>query len=142
MPKIQLQSSEGELFEIDAEIMECSGTLSGTIDMAEGTVVPLPSVNSTILRKVLDWAINYQKLPIAGDEDHTSTVSQFYKEFFNVGQSTLFEIILAANYLDMKCLLDVACMAVGKLIKGKTPGEIRQLFNITNGSARADSADN
>ena len=47
-----------------------------------------------------------------------------------VDQGTLFELILAANYLDIKGLLDVTCKTVADMIKGKTPEEIRKIFNI------------
>lgn len=49
-----------------------------------------------------------------------------------VDQGTLFELILAANYLDIKGLLDVTCKTVANMIKGKTPDEIRKTFNIKN----------
>jgi hypothetical protein len=47
-------------------------------------------------------------------------------------QEMLFELILAANYMDIKPLLDLACAKVASLIKGKTPEEIRKTFNIKN----------
>ena len=38
----------------------------------------------------------------------------------------------AANYLDIKGLLDVTCKTVANMIKGKNTDEIRRTFNITN----------
>ena len=49
-----------------------------------------------------------------------------------VDQGTLFELILAANYLDIKGLLDVTCKTVANMIKGKAPEDIRKTFNIKN----------
>ena len=44
----------------------------------------------------------------------------------------LFEIILAANYPDIKALLDVGCKTVANMVKGQSPDAIRKIFNIQN----------
>ena len=54
------------------------------------------------------------------------------KDFVKVDDETLFNLILAANYLDIKALLDLTCKTVADEIKGKTPEEIRIRFNIKN----------
>ncbi|GJY40736.1 SKP1-like protein 1A [Tanacetum coccineum] len=47
-------------------------------------------------------------------------------------QDTLFNLILAANYLNIKSLLDLTCQTVADMIKGYTPEKIRKTFNIKN----------
>ncbi|GFH18611.1 SKP1-like protein 1A [Haematococcus lacustris] len=51
-------------------------------------------------------------------------------EFVNVDQDLLFNLVLAANYLDIKSLMDLTCQTVAKMIKGKTPAEICKTFNM------------
>lgn len=62
----------------------------------------------------------------------TRDVRSWYADFLKVDQGTLFELILAANYLDIKGLLDVTCKTVAKMIKGKTHEELKKTFNIKN----------
>merc|ERR1711907_484240 len=51
----------------------------------------------------------------------------------NMSDELLFELVLAANYLDIKCLLDLTCKKIADYIKQcKTPQEIRHRFNIKN----------
>ena len=54
------------------------------------------------------------------------------KEFCKVEQEDLFKLILAANFLDIKPLLELGCKTVANMIRGKTPDEIRKTFNIKN----------
>jgi hypothetical protein len=46
--------------------------------------------------------------------------------------NTTLTVLQAANYLDIKALLDVGCKTVANMIKGKSPEEIRKTFNIQN----------
>ncbi|VAH54324.1 unnamed protein product [Triticum turgidum subsp. durum] len=59
-------------------------------------------------------------------------LKSFDAEFVKVDQATLLDLILAANYLNIKGLLDLTCQTVADMIKGKTPEEIRKTFNIKN----------
>uniref|UniRef100_A0A453M755 SKP1 component dimerisation domain-containing protein n=1 Tax=Aegilops tauschii subsp. strangulata TaxID=200361 RepID=A0A453M755_AEGTS len=81
-----------------------------------------------------------RSLSIARSMSSTSTavaasaedLKSFDAEFIKVDQNTLFDLILAANYLNIKGLLDLTCQTVADMIKGKTPEEIRKTFNIKN----------
>eukprot|EP00808_Paulinella_micropora_P021522 g19405.t1 len=53
-------------------------------------------------------------------------------EFVDVPQELLFGLIQAANFLEATSLLDLCCAKVASMIKGKTPEQIRETFNITN----------
>ncbi|CAF1650698.1 unnamed protein product [Adineta ricciae] len=103
----------------------------------EEDVIPLPNVNSAILKKVIQWATHHKDDPPPPEDDenrekNTSDISSWDQDFLKVDQGTLFELILAANYLDIKGLLDVTCKTVANMIKGKGPEEIRRTFNIKN----------
>ena len=53
-------------------------------------------------------------------------------QFIDVELDVVFEIILAANYMDIKPLMELASSKVESIIKGKSPEEIRKIFNIQN----------
>lgn len=44
----------------------------------------------------------------------------------------LVNVIMGANFLNIKDLLDLTCACIANMIRGKSPEEIRRLFNITN----------
>ncbi|CAL9089698.1 unnamed protein product [Musa acuminata var. zebrina] len=97
-----------------------------------------------------------------GSKPTDDEIKSWDAEFVKVDQATLFDLILvrylnassslivlysyyvafivsmiwwciqAANYLNIKGLLDLTCQTVADMIKGKTPEEIRKTFNIKN----------
>ncbi|KAL6053192.1 hypothetical protein STEG23_025368, partial [Scotinomys teguina] len=151
MPSIKLQSSDGEIFEVDVEIAKQSVTIKtmledlGMDDEGDDDPVPLPNVNAAILKKVIQWCTHHKDDPPPPEDDEnkekrTDDIPVWDQEFLKVDQGTLFELILAANYLDIKGLLDVTCKTVANMIKGKTPEEIRKTFNIKNDFTEEEEA--
>jgi len=53
-------------------------------------------------------------------------------EFVKVDNVTLFELVRAANYLDIKNLLEFTCNTVAEIMHGKTSEQIRRTFKIAN----------
>merc|ERR1712014_387086 len=144
----KLQSSDGETFPFDGDVASQSVTLRTMLEdlgmeEEEDEVVPLPNVNAAILKKVIQWCTYHKDDPPPPEDDEnkekrTDDISSWDSDFLKVDQGTLFELILAANYLDIKGLLDVTCKTVANMIKGKTPEEIRKTFNIKNDFTQAE----
>ncbi|XP_030950793.1 SKP1-like protein 1B [Quercus lobata] len=133
--KITLKSSDGETFEVEEAVALESQTIKHMIeDDCADNGIPLPNVTSKILSKVIEYCKKHVETPKA--EDRVASTDEELKnwdlEFVKVDQATLFDLILAANYLNIKSLLDLTCQTVADMIKGKTPEEIRKTFNIKN----------
>ncbi|VVB08321.1 unnamed protein product [Arabis nemorensis] len=143
--KITLKSSDGETFEVDEVVALESQTIKHMIeDDCADDGIPLPNVTSKILSKVIEYCKKHTDAAAKSettDAASATTVASassdddlknWDSEFIKVDQSTLFDLILAANYLNIKGLLDLTCQTVADMIKGKTPEEIRKTFNIKN----------
>ena len=144
MAIIKLQSCDGEVFPVEVAIAKKSNTIRTMLedlgmedDATEEEIVPLPNIDAEILKKVIQWSTYHKDDPEPTDEDEylerrSEDIPAWDSDFLKVDQSTLFEIILAANYLDIKGLLELGCKTVANMMKGKSPEEIRKIFNIKN----------
>ncbi|KAH9977375.1 ubiquitin-protein ligase [Lactifluus volemus] len=135
---VLLVTSDNEQFVVDKDVAQHSALLKPFAENDSGSdqPVPLPNISSSVLKKVLEYCEHYRGVqPATTDpeaQNFTTNLNEWDKKFMAVDQEMLFEIILAANYLDIKPLIDVGCKTVANMIKGKTPEEIRKLFNIIN----------
>lgn len=91
------------------------------------------NVKSNILALIVEYCQYHTDATKSTDGKKPQTEEEMKAwdtQFVNVEQAVLFELILAANYLNIKALLDLTCLTVAEMIKGKTPEEIRKTFNI------------
>ncbi|CAL9098537.1 unnamed protein product [Musa textilis] len=136
---ITLRSSDGEVFDVEEAVAMESQTIKHMIeDDCADNGIPLPNVTSKILAKVVEYCKKHVDAAArsSSSDDAPSVTEEDLKtwdaDFVKVDQATLFDLILAANYLNIKGLLDLTCQTVADMIKGKTPEEIRKTFNIKN----------
>ncbi|KAF2637661.1 E3 ubiquitin ligase complex SCF subunit sconC [Massarina eburnea CBS 473.64] len=138
---IKLTTSDGVDIPVEREVAERSILIKNLLEDLGGDnseAIPIPNVNEAVMKKVLEWCEHHRKDPPASQDDDSDSrkkstdIDEWDQKFMQVDQEMLFEIILAANYLDIKALLDVGCKTVANMIKGKSPDEIRKTFNIQN----------
>ncbi|PIA62086.1 hypothetical protein AQUCO_00200228v1 [Aquilegia coerulea] len=126
---IKLKSLDGCTFEVEEDVMlQSSETIKHMIE--EGCAkdeIPLHNVTGYVLGKVIDYCKkHYNKM----SSDEEEEVKNWNAEFIDVDQPTLYDLIMAADYLSVKGLVDLAAQKVADMIKGKNVDEIHEMFNI------------
>ena len=136
---VKLISIEGDELEVDIETANMSVLIKSMIDdSGPDEDIPLPNVKKVILEKVIEFCKFLKENPFREIEKPLKTanlrdiVDPWYADYIDIEQETLFEIVLAANYLDIKQLLELSCAKVASMIKGKSVQEVRNLFSIQN----------
>ena len=136
---ITLISSDGEKVVISSKAVQRSVLVKGIIeDYPDDAEVPLNNVKSNILKKIKEYLDHYENqepknierpLPSQNFQD---CVDDWDFKYIDVEKDLIFELILGANYMDIKPLLELASAKVASIIKGKTTEEIRKTFGIQN----------
>eukprot|EP00761_Pharyngomonas_kirbyi_P011151 gb/GECH01011176.1/.p1 GENE.gb/GECH01011176.1/~~gb/GECH01011176.1/.p1 ORF type:complete len:161 (+),score=31.30 gb/GECH01011176.1/:1-483(+) len=140
MSEVELISKDNETFKVKREICSLSGLLSDMLEDTEADdtpSIPVPNVESKALKKVIEYCEYHNnnradeiEKPLKGKIE--DVICEWDKNFLDIEQDLLIELIMAANYLNIKDLLDLTCAKVASMIKGKSPEEIRQMFGIEN----------
>jgi S-phase kinase-associated protein 1 len=140
MSHVPLLSSDEIPFSVPRAVANCSGLLHSILeDQVEVTEpIPLLSIEGSILQKVLEFCEQYVVEPMPTIEkpirsgDFKDIVTPWYDEYANMHHSTLFKVVEAANYMDIKPLLDLACAKIAHTIKDRTVEEIRTAYDLPN----------
>jgi S-phase kinase-associated protein 1 len=130
-------SKEGDVYEVPIAVAKMSTLVATTIDDDaeeddEVREIPLPNVKDAVLTKVIEYCTHYKDEPMTPIQTPLKSskiedlVQAWYANFVKVDQALLFELVTAANFMDIKPLLDLTCLAVSVLIKVRTTGGRKQ----------------
>ena len=126
---INLVSCDGTIFKVNVDHAMMSGTLKDVIDdTGIENNIPLPNISKISLKFVINWI----KQHYSKDNDTKLIDNKEWDNIFakTVSHDDLFNVILAANYLDIQQLLHLGCQTVANQLKGKTRKEILDHFEI------------
>lgn len=141
MTTVKVTSSDDVEFVVPKDVISFSQTVKHMIDdlpdVAAEYAIPIASVKANTLKKVIEWCEYHTKNPDTPipetDRYRTDNIIPWDQDFMKVEMSLLFDLTLAANYLDIKLLLDLCLKTIANLMKGKTAEEIKTLFATPDG---------
>ncbi|CAI2355639.1 unnamed protein product [Caenorhabditis sp. 36 PRJEB53466] len=145
--KFQLRSSDKEIYEMTQEGMMQSKTLAAALEnlrMKDLLAAPFPvnNVPGSCLRKIVEWCEHHKddgsyKMRRNGRHMIIPPWDENFLQRLN--NQELFDIICAANYLDIPKLMDFSCKTVANMAKGKSPEEMRIIFGIPTDEEDAEA---
>ena len=115
----RLLCKDGEVLEVPVPVASTSKLIAGLIeDSGTEEDIPLTQVDKPTMEKVLIFMERMSEhtppeieKPLSST-DLSQVVEQWYSDYVNVDTEKLFEVVMAANYLDIKPLLELSCAKV------------------------------
>ena len=126
--KIQIDPKSAERSLLLKRIME---------DFNQKEDIPIEGIKYNILKKVVEYLVHYKDKepsqipkPIPTSDLKDVIDEQDFNFINGIDLDSVFDLINAANYMDISSLLDLSCAKIASLMKGKSAAEIRAMFNI------------
>lgn len=133
-----------EMTGLNAKLLTYSTTIKNLLEDIQDKDTPIPLTVSSDALTLVDQLLEFVENVSEKKEDEKKELTEEEKKkkehndkkvqeiLVSLTKDRLFSLILATNYLDIKCLLDLGCKRVADMLKGKSTEQIRQEFNIKN----------
>ncbi|KAL6569528.1 SKP1-like protein 21 [Orobanche minor] len=127
---VWLQTSDGSIQQVEQDVsiycpFICQEIHSG-MGSSKNYPISLPSrVSPTMLRLIFDYC-RFHQVPGRSNKERKS----FDEKFVRMDTKRLCELTSAADSLQLKPLVDLTSRALARVIEGKTPEEIREIFHL------------
>jgi len=112
--------------------------------------IEIKKVSAEILEKIVDYLKHHKghvpaeiAKPIRSVKMEKIVEDSWDADFINKqSKRNIFQIILGANYMDIKSLLHLGCAKIATMIKGKSPEEIKKILSEEEDEKAESKADN
>ena len=147
MSSIKIQTSDLKQSSIKEDLYKYSEYLNNLVETSkdisgeneDDLSIKLDNIDSSVFFKITEFLELYNKDPFQKidkplkSDDLSYCVGKEYINFLDTMEmELLFEVIKAANFLEIESLLDLTCAKVATMLKGKSVEEIRETFGIEN----------
>ncbi|MBA0763523.1 hypothetical protein Gotri_012956 [Gossypium trilobum] len=128
---IWLQTVDGSIQQVEQEIamfcpMICHEVIQKGMGSSKNYAISLPQqVNPAVLSLILDYC-RFHQVPGRSNKERKS----FDEKFIRMDTKRLCELTSAADSLQLKPLVDLTSRALARIIEGKAPEEIREIFHL------------
>ena len=135
--EIQISSCEGNICKISKKAAMRSGIIKGMIeDFPDDISFPMKSIKGNILEKIKEYLIHYkdeepQKIEIPLKSNNFSEcIDNWDFNFLGNDIDIIFDLLEAANYMDIKPLHELVSAYLGSNIRGINSNSILKDFEI------------
>ncbi|XWS77018.1 hypothetical protein CRYUN_Cryun01aG0227700 [Craigia yunnanensis] len=128
---IWLQTADSSIQQVEQEVamfcpMICHEVIQKGMGSSKNYAISLPQrVNPAMLSLILDYC-RFHQVPGRSNKEHKS----FDEKFIQMNTKRLCDLTSAADSLQLKPLVDLTSRALARIIEGKTPEEIREIFHL------------
>jgi len=140
--EIELVSKFGQKFRVKWKKALMSGLIKAMLEEQdpedeEIPSLPVPNVEFKPLKKVIEymryhWNNVATIIPKPLVKPLKDYISDWDNIFIDVEMSMIVDLVMAANYLNIKDLLELSSAKIIDLNKNKSPEEIKEMFGIEN----------
>jgi S-phase kinase-associated protein 1 len=145
---LKLVSKDKKEFDVERKYSFVSTLVKTSLDTdPTATEVPIPGVSSAILAEVINYMNHHKGVepPIVEKPLRSKVMKDVCKDPFDAefidrigdNRQALYDLILAANYMDIKSLLHLGCAKVASLIKGQPLEKIKEILSVGTPAATA-----
>ena len=135
--EIQISSSEGKIINISKKAANRSGILKGMMeDFPDELSFPMKTIKGNILEKIKNYLMHYKdeepqeiEIPLKSN-NFSECVNNWDFNFLGSDIDTIFDLLEAANYLDIKPLHELVSAFLGANIRGINSNSIIKDFEI------------